>query len=80
MRKISGFTVAWAFWVLFFLVVEGIALFRKGKGDTFSEHWWRVWRVRERVPMPLRVLLTAVQVTFGVWLVGHLAFGWWTTE
>ncbi|GAA2609536.1 hypothetical protein SMC26_39390 [Actinomadura fulvescens] len=79
-RRVSGFTLAWAAWVVFFLVVEGIALARGAKGDTFSEHWWRVWRVRERVPVPLRWLLAGVQLTFGVWLVGHLTFGWWTTE
>ena len=76
--RVSGFTVAWAVWILFFLVVEGVALARRGKNDTFSEHWWRLFRVRERTPVWLRLVLTAVQLAFGTWLVGHLAFGWWT--
>jgi len=76
-KRVSGYTLAWAFWILFFLVVEGIALARKGKGDTFSEHWWALFRVRERVPKPVRMVLLAVQLTFGVWLVGHLSLGIW---
>lgn len=76
----SPFTWAWIVWVLFFVVVEGIALFRPALGDTFSEHWWKVFYVRRAAPLWLRVLLTVVQLTFGVWLVGHLAFGWWSTD
>lgn len=77
-RRVSGYTLAWAFWIVFFLVVEGMALRRRAKGDTFSEHWWAAFRVRDKVPATLRVVLTVVQVAFGVWLTGHLAFGWWT--
>jgi hypothetical protein len=77
-RRVTGWTLAWTAWILFFLVVELAALFRKAPGDTFSEHWWSLFRLRERVPLPVRIALLAVQVGFGVWLVGHLAFGWWT--
>lgn len=76
--RVSGFTVAWLAWGLFFIVVEGIALFRKGKNDTFSEHWWSLFRLGKRVPLVLKLWLLAIQLTFGTWLVGHLAFGWWT--
>lgn len=78
MKRVSGFTVAWTFWILFFLVVEGYALLRPTRGDTFSEHWWRLFRVREHVPAWLRAVLTVVQLAFGVWLTGHLVFGIWT--
>ena len=74
----SVFTIAWVFWIVFFLVVEFLALRRKEKQDTFSEHWWALFRVREKVPAPVRAGLLAVQLTFGVWLVGHLAFGIWS--
>lgn len=74
----GGFTVAWIVWILFFVVVEGVALARKRKGDTFSEHWWALFRVRASAPRWLKVTLTVVQLAFGVWLVGHLAFGLWS--
>jgi len=74
----SAFTAAWVFWIVFFLVVEGVALARKRKGDTFSEHWWYLFRVRSRVPRWVKVLLTVLQLAFGAWLVGHLAFGLWS--
>jgi hypothetical protein len=37
------FTLGWIGWGLWFLVLEGIALFQKDRGDTLSEHvwWWR---------------------------------------
>jgi hypothetical protein len=76
--RAGWFTLAWAVWVLFFVVVEGLALLERGNGYTFSEHWWRVWRVREAVPLWLKVVISVVQVAAGVWLVGHLAFGLWS--
>lgn len=76
--RVSGFTVAWLAWGLFFIVVEGIALFRKERNDTFSEHWWSLFRLGKRVPLVLKLWLLSIQLTFGIWLVGHLAFGWWT--
>lgn len=78
-RRVSGWTVAWIFWVAFFLAVEGWALIRKGRNDTFSEHWWALFRVHKKVPRSLKVGLALVEIAFGVWLTGHLAFGWWTT-
>lgn len=78
MKRVSWFTAAWAFWVLFFLVVEGVAIFRKAPGDTFSEHWWSVFHTRSKVPAWVRVALAVVQIGAGVWLVGHLTFGIWS--
>lgn len=74
----SAFTVAWVFWVVFFLVVEGVALARKRKDDTFSEHWWHLFRVRSSAPRWVKVSLTVLQLAFGTWLVGHLVFGLWS--
>lgn len=78
MKRVSLFTLAWAFWVLFFLVVEGIAIFRKAPGDTFSEHWWSVFHTRQKVPTWARVALAVVQIGAGVWLTVHLTFGVWS--
>lgn len=78
--KGSWFSWAWVVWIVFFLIVEGIALIRPQRGDTFSEHWWAVFRVGQRVPKPVKILLAVVQLAFGTWLVGHLTFGWWSPE
>lgn len=80
MSRPSGFTVAWVVWVLFFLVVEGLAILRQREDETFSGHWWKVFHVRSKVPRPVRVVLVLVQLAFGGWLIGHLVFGWWSPE
>lgn len=80
LKRVSAFTVLWAAWFAFFLVLEGIALFRPERGDTFSENWWSLFRLQSRVPVWLRLILVVVQVGFGTWLTGHLAFGWWTIK
>ena len=36
------YTAGWIFWILFFIVLEGMAIINKQKGDTLSEHL-RVW-------------------------------------
>ncbi|MFB4312890.1 hypothetical protein [Actinomadura sp. 21ATH] len=73
--RFSGWSVAWAVWIAFFVVVEAAALVRKGPGDTFSEHWWSVFRVQRQVPWPGKVVLLVAQLSFGVWLVAHLSTG-----
>lgn len=75
---VTGWTLAWAGWIVLFLGLEVTALLHKEREDTFSEFWWRLFRVRARVPVPVRILLAVVQLAFATWLAGHLAFGWWT--
>lgn len=75
----SVWTVAWVLWIAAFAVIEGLALARKEKGDTLSEHVWKWFAVKDENAHPVwrwvgRVLL----LTGGVWLTGHLAFGWWS--
>lgn len=36
----SPWTWAWIGWLLYFVVVEGMALFNSKPGDTLSEHVW----------------------------------------
>lgn len=36
----SGWTIAWVGWALFFAVVEGMALANSRNSDTLSEHVW----------------------------------------
>ena len=74
----TWWTVAWMCWIVAFAIIEGFALADKRPGDTFSEHIWLWFKVKDQrntaatwfARAPLYVVLT--------WLVGHLAFGWWT--
>lgn len=75
----SAFTAAWVVWILFFVVVEGVALKRRNKNDTFSEFWWAIFRVRKATPKPVRAGLLVLQLGFAAWLVPHLVFGLMTT-
>lgn len=38
--RVSPWTWAWAGWAVYFLIVEGMALFNSKPGDTLSEHVW----------------------------------------
>ena len=38
----SVWTIGWLLWILYFVILEGVALFRSKPGDTLSEHVW-VW-------------------------------------
>ena len=46
------FTWAWGLWIGLFLVIEGLALANRRKGDTLSEH---VWWARGRAKWPVRL-------------------------
>lgn len=73
--RVSGFAIAWALWVLFGAVFEIWALIRPQRNDTFSENWWSVFRVRQKVPVWLRIALLIPQLAFLCWLPFHLPFG-----
>lgn len=53
---------AWVAWVAAFVVLEGLALLDKSRGDTFSERW--LWRLPREVTL-----------TFVAWLGLHAARG-----
>lgn len=74
----SGWTLAWIAWGVFFLAVEGRALANKTPGDTLSEHVWRVFKVRDARPTPVVIAARTVLALFLLWLAGHLVFGWFT--
>lgn len=74
----SWYLATWLFWLLFFLVVEGEALFNRRDGDTFSEFTWRLFRVHDRRPTWLVVAGRVLLGTFLLWLLLHLTFGWLT--
>lgn len=73
-------TRIWTVWaillallILFFLVVEGFALARRGIGDTLSE---QVWRLREQGSWLYWLIIDVVFVTAVVmaWLLFHFRF------
>ncbi len=68
----------WITWIAAFAALEGIALARKTPNDTLSEHVWKWFRIRDPRPTALTWLLRVPLLIGGVWLTGHLAFGWWT--
>jgi hypothetical protein len=76
---VSGWTLAWIFWIGFFLVVEGWALASKKAGSTLSEHVWRFTRPygNKQVSAAAITARTLVGLLL-VWLLGHFILGWWT--
>ena len=71
------FTAAWVFILIWFIIWEGIALIRKKRGDTLSEHVWTLFSLKGRKDglkwwqAALRVLFLA----FWAWLTFHFLFG-----
>ena len=65
----------WVAWIGAFLVIEGIALVRKERGDTLSENVWRWFSIKDRKPgyKTRRFVL----LTFLAWLVTHFLTGGW---
>jgi hypothetical protein len=72
------YTAGWLAWLGFFLLLEGKALAGRTPGATLSEHVWAWFRVRDPRPTPLVVAGRLLLGVFLVWLLGHLAMGWWT--
>ncbi|QMP84495.1 hypothetical protein HUN43_00002 [Streptomyces phage Endor1] len=70
------FTAAWVAWIAAFAVIEGVALYRKQKGDTLSEHVWK-WFHTERGQQKTKTTQArrAVLVMFLAWLVVHFLSG-----
>ena len=64
------YDIGWAVWALLFLVLEGLALWDRDKGDTLSEH---VWAVMFDGDSP-RPVVYYVVLGFVVWVFMHFAF------
>lgn len=60
------FTAGWIVWGIGFAVLEGIAIKRKAKGDTLSEH---VWFIVRKTPLFRWLILAAM-----IWLTLHFTF------
>ncbi|WJN62622.1 hypothetical protein [Streptomyces phage phiScoe10] len=72
----TGFETAWAAWAGAFVVIEGIALYRKDKNDTLSEQVWRIFHTqRGQQKTKTTQARRAVLVMFLCWLVAHFLSG-----
>lgn len=79
--------VFWGVWITAFIVVEIPAVFNARKGDTFTESWRRWLHIKggydgvgqpvKPYPLWIGIPVQVAIVSFGVWLIGHLGFGWW---
>lgn len=79
--------VIWTVWILLFLAIEIPAVFNAKKGDTFTEVWRRFFRIRgghdqygnpiKPFPLWIGIPIHTGIVAFGIWLIGHMAFGLW---
>lgn len=75
-QRPGGFTVAWLLWLAVLLVVEGVALLNRRKGDTLSEHAWEWFSVRDQ-STAWRTLRFAGGAAFLGWLLIHIVTGGW---
>lgn len=71
----SGWTVAWIFWVAMFFAIEVPAIIRKDRGDTLSEHVWKWFGVQGK-PAGYKAR-RFVLLTFMAWLSLHFLTGGW---
>ena len=71
----SGWTVAWLFWLGMFIVIEGLALFDKDRGDTLSEHVWKWFAIKGK-PTGYK-MRRFVLLAFWAWLTIHFFTGGW---
>lgn len=80
----TGWTWAWIAWGVYFLIVEGAALYRSYPGGTLSAHIWLWFGTRRRKPgEPVRTpsawtrLRRIALIAFMVWLTAHFITGGW---
>ena len=67
------FSWLWVGWGVAFLVIEGVALVRKERGDTLSEHVWRWFQLRGRKDgkKPWQIAVRFAFLAFWAWLTIH---------
>lgn len=76
----SPWTWAWIGWAVYFLIVEGMALFNSKPGDTLSEHVWSFIGIRRkgadpRDPTGWTRLRRFIVLAFMAWLSFHFLTG-----
>ncbi|WDS51718.1 membrane protein [Streptomyces phage Triumph] len=72
----TGFEYAWAAWAGAFVVIEGVALYRKDKNDTLSEQVWKIFHTAQgQQKTKTTQVRRAVLTMFLAWLVAHFLTG-----
>lgn len=79
----SWWTVFWIFWLILFLIVEGMALCNKKSGDTLSENVWEWFAIdvdacqgeRKRGRVWMWRLRRLALLVLMAWLFMHFMFG-----
>lgn len=69
------FTILWLVWLLFFAIVEGVALVNKVQGDTLSEHVWKWFDINGKHPVGWDRLRKFTLIAFMAWLTLHFLTG-----
>lgn len=77
MKLNKKYSIAWVIWILFFVVVEALAIIDKKKGDTLSEHFWKKFGIVDAEKKRNKKGLRLVGAAFLMWLVIHLLTGGW---
>ncbi len=78
----NTYTIGWITWLLLFVAIEGLALYDRDPGDTFTEHFRRWLKLATpAIGSSARTraswwVTRIVVILFGTWLTLHMAFGW----
>jgi len=69
------FTIVWVTWLLVFLGIEAVALIRKERGDTLSEHVWLWFNLRKSGKTTWQKVRRYGFLAFWLWLTIHFVSG-----
>jgi len=73
---VTPFEYAWAAWAGAFVVIEGIALYRRQPGDTLSEQVWKIFHTAKgTVPDKTTRARRFALLAFVSWLAVHFMTG-----
>lgn len=68
------FTIGWIAWIVYFCILEFLAIKNRKKGDTLSEHVWVWFGVRDK-PNLWAWIRRVILILFMVWLSLHFILG-----
>ena len=68
------YTIAWILWILAFVGIEAVAVLNKEKGDTLSEHFWKLFDIKH-TETPSKIMRFGALAGL-TWIYVHLLTGW----
>ena len=75
MKLNKKYTLAWILWIIGFGVIEYSALKNKEKGDTLSEHVWKVAGTKTKTKSALNWIIRIGLGGLFAWLIPHFFTG-----